>query len=238
MIRVQDPPGTLDSNTDENDVFSWTYTLNRHWGERSEGDWQIYMENYSGEGFVLGNMQLIFHGQDVGPSERMLGFVEDSGGYLNHGSDVTVYVKDSAGNRVSQFITGADGNFYFDIGMGTNYTLGVDIPAGYKLADGEMKEVPLEDGHIFHIEPLVVQQTDVSFTGQIFADLNGNGIKDATDAGVKNFVVYLDINHNGQFESAEPKMFSVLPTVPIRYPTTSPRPRSSRSASSHHRDGK
>jgi subtilisin family serine protease len=205
FLRATDPPGTLDSDLDGDGIFSWTFTSNRHWGERSEGEWRIVFENYSGEEFELGNMQMIFHGQDVGPSQRTVGFVEDSGGYLNHGSNVTVYVKDVAGNRIAQFVTGADGNFYFDTGGG-NYTLGIDVPAGYTLV-GE-QEVPLVPGHVFQLTPTSVPETSVNFTGQIFADLNGNGVKDALDAGVKDFVVYADLNNNGQFESGEPNTLS------------------------------
>jgi subtilisin family serine protease/subtilisin-like proprotein convertase family protein len=220
FVRTQDAPGTLDSDLDGDGVFSWTFTSNRHWGERAEGDWQIVFENYSGTEFELGNMQFIFHGQDVGPSARSVGFVENTGGYLGHGSNVTVYVKDTAGNRISQFVTGADGNFYFDTGGG-NYTLGIDVPPGYAL-EGE-QEVPLASGHVFKLTPTSVPETLVNFTGQIFADLNGNGLKDAVDAGVKDFVVYADLNNNGQFESGEPNTLSAADgSYTIPYNVTEP----------------
>jgi GH35 family endo-1,4-beta-xylanase/subtilisin family serine protease/subtilisin-like proprotein convertase family protein len=195
-----DPPGVLDLNLDENDTFSWTYSTNRHWGERSEGTWQLDFENYGEEDLNLLGTRLIFHGQAI-TGGRSLGFVDDTSGYLGHGSNVTVYVKDSAGNRVDQFVTGADGNYYFDV-IGGNYTLGIDVPAGYHL--NSENDVPLQSGFRFSISPDAPISHTATLSGQVFADFDGDGVQNAQDGGVKNVVVYADVNHTGQFELGEP----------------------------------
>jgi protocatechuate 3,4-dioxygenase beta subunit len=40
-------------------------------------------------------------------------------------------------------------------------------------------------------------------TGQVFADTNGNGKKGASEKGLAGVTVYVDLNHDGKYESNE-----------------------------------
>lgn len=89
-----DPPGVLDDNADGNSVFSWIYSTNRDWGERSDtepvvdpttgkqvtplindvgnGDlvgakpWELHFENYSSTDIILAAYEVVFHGHPIG----------------------------------------------------------------------------------------------------------------------------------------------------------------------------
>lgn len=145
--------------------------------------------------------------------------------------NVTVYViQNSTGQRVSEFVTGYDGNYYFDLPAG-EYTLGIEDPLGRSALSGgrnyESEWVITIDGTDratreagmidevtgkfyylnnlnFLLDPGSVPIGEVVFTGQVLGDLNGNGAQDPQDVGVFNFLVFADLNHTGQFELGEP----------------------------------
>ena len=55
----------------------------------------------------------------------------------------------------------------------------------------------------FLLDPGSIPIGEVVFKGQVVGDLNGDGIQDAEDVGVFNFLVFADLNHTGQFELGE-----------------------------------
>ena len=145
--------------------------------------------------------------------------------------NITVYAIDtSTGQRVAQFVTGYDGNYYFDLPDG-NYTIGVEDPLGRTaLANGTNYEnqwtvtvdtsdfftrtsgeidpvsgkVNFFDDLDFLLDPGSIPAGEVVFTGQVIGDLDGDGTQDAVDTGVYNVNVYADLNHTGQFDIGEP----------------------------------
>jgi hypothetical protein len=86
-----DPPGTLDNNADMNGTFSWVYSTDRDWGERSDAapvvdpatgkvtglqGWELHFENYSTTNIPLTGFEIIFHGHPLTPgTERLQGVV-------------------------------------------------------------------------------------------------------------------------------------------------------------------
>ena len=56
----------------------------------------------------------------------------------------------------------------------------------------------------FLLDPGSLPQSEVIFKGQVVADLDADGVQDAADTGVFNFLVFADLNHTGQFEAGEP----------------------------------
>lgn len=164
-------------------------------------------------------------------------------------SNVTVTVHDVSDpdpdSIVDEFVTGADGNFYFDLAPGT-YTVKAFAPNGYTLLqdtglDPRYQEEwtvtinPNDDftrtagrGHVidddqdgiqdsldmrydyyndvdFLLKADVNQSTDVTVSGFVFADVNGDGQFNGSDTEAKNFHVYADVNHSGAFEQGEPE---------------------------------
>jgi subtilisin family serine protease len=133
-------------------------------------------------------------------------------------SNITVYARDLNGDIVAQFITGADGNFYFDLPEG-DYTIEIDDPLGRNLQSGPDYlpqwniSVPDTFGYEisdlnFLLEAAPIPSSDVTVRGQVWADLDGDGNRDVTDTGVPNFRVYADLNHTGLREATEPFVFT------------------------------
>ena len=148
--------------------------------------------------------------------------------------NITVYAIDNdTGLRVAQFLTGYDGNYYFDLPEG-EYTIGVEDPlsrdvldndSGYRNYDNEWVvtidttddyfrtagaidpvsgKFQLFDNLNFLLDPGVVPAGEVVFTGQVIADLDADGTIDDVDIGTYNLTVYADLNHTGKFEVGEP----------------------------------
>jgi hypothetical protein len=149
--------------------------------------------------------------------------------------NITVYAIDNAsGQRVAEFLTGYDGNYYFDLPEG-EYTLGIEDPLGRTALDinagtarnydnewvltidtgdqffrtaGEIDAISGKlnsfDDLNFLLDPGSLPPSEVIFTGQVLGDLDGDGTQDPQDVGVYNFLVYADLNHTNQFEIGEP----------------------------------
>jgi hypothetical protein len=137
------------------------------------------------------------------------------------GSNVTVYAVDKATNQVvSQFVTGADGNYYFDLPAG-NYTIGVTDALGRTAETGKTSSI--NGGLSFKSQWDVTvtaakPTTDVDFLlnststgaqgvtvkGTVYADLNGDGQKQGIEGGASGFTVFADLNHTGLLEPGEP----------------------------------
>lgn len=56
----------------------------------------------------------------------------------------------------------------------------------------------------FAVEPLECRRLFAAVAGVIFNDLNGDGVRQSTEAGVVGRQVYVDLNNNGQRDAAEP----------------------------------
>lgn len=205
---------------------------------------------------------------------------------------VVELVRDSDGVVVDQFITGDDGNFYFDALPG-DYTVrlagtnGTDafteaaVVAGtlprfqqewqittdwFRAAEKQVELFQAEDGlgvvqnfqrfrtidagggspmAFTYIDPLTTLPTEVennvsginflinpgapvaqeiTVTGNINADFNGNGIVDGFDVGVGGISVFADLNSNGFFDtSSEPiAQSSADGSYSLVVPATSP----------------
>jgi subtilisin family serine protease len=145
--------------------------------------------------------------------------------------NITVYAIDNSnGQRVAEFLTGYDGNYYFDLPEG-EYTIGIEDPLEREaLADGRNYDnewvvtidtgdqftrtageidaisgkLNMFDDFNFLLDPGSIPAGEVVFTGQVIGDLDGDAIQDAVDTGVYNFNVYADLNHTGQFDIGEP----------------------------------
>jgi subtilisin family serine protease len=163
-----DPPDELDDNSDGDGTFSWIYGSNRNWGERGEGTWQVHFENYSDAEMSLDGLRVSFHGKpisvpnedvyrvsgkvglDAGYEGDTLGFVAHDGAfqfsryYPNlepYAAGVTIVASDMQGQVVSQFLVGADGNYYFDLPEG-QYQFTVVDPEGRDIEGGAFTADP------------------------------------------------------------------------------------------------
>jgi subtilisin family serine protease len=162
----------------------------------------------------------------------------------------------SDGVEVAHFVTGADGNFYFDL-VPDEYIIsitdplgrtamdepGINVPAGtlehYRqewhitpewffapqvdnsdpqdfrvevnplgvpVAFKEFGSIPIASGIKdlnFLLDPGNVPADQVLVTGQVFADVDGDGVNDGDDVGAPGFVVFADTNESGQFENSD-----------------------------------
>lgn len=164
---------------------------------------------------------------------------------------------DATDQLVDQFVTGADGNYYFDLvpddyiialdsdSLGTltplddslspagilkdyqaqwvvnseffqvwDYDANLDVPidpvtnAPVPLADASGNFVEYNVNHInFLLDPGAPVAPEVVFSGQVFADVNGDGLFNAnvndTDTVAPGIFVFGDTNQNNQFDSGE-----------------------------------
>ncbi|MCO6046555.1 S8 family serine peptidase [Aeoliella sp. ICT_H6.2] len=132
---------------------------------------------------------------------------------------VTVYVdlnkNETRDANEPYMLTGANGNFYFDLAYnqpGTTYDVRFELPEGYNNLgtdvyqytvgvqdDGDPEtEDPVISNHIdahFLLEP-----QEVTFEGNVFADFNLNAAQDSSESTVEQFRVFIDLNENGKFD--------------------------------------
>ena len=267
-------PGTAPADG----TFLYTFSTNRHWGERSDSffeidpatgevavdpdtgipgipgsgiplfkTWDLIVENYDGTSSgVLDGYEIVFHGTPIGEgTERIAGHVGVDAGSLNGtaargdgnfnftrgydvdtvvgtfdpydvdtraidrdpepwGENITVRARDANDNIVAQFITGADGNYYFDLAPGTDPDTGALVAATYtiEIVDPENRTVLNDTGlnpRYLKKWQVIVDPTDL-FTRaagrQVPIDDDGDGIQD-----------YDDINMNGIRDPSEPLKF-------------------------------
>lgn len=209
--------GDLGSLTDAA-PFTWTFSTNRAWGERSDRQWvfdpatmepavvdadgiptvglgelygqkgwRLYMENWSGSAFHLDAVELTFHGNPIqAGTQRVQGLVgfdaNDDGNFnfsrytqfigdIDNGDDLYNRLgevqnvldtgpnaEDFAANILvsaykvvngvalsdpeAQFITGHDGNYYFDLVPGEYIIRATDLNDPLALATNKFKSAP------------------------------------------------------------------------------------------------
>ena len=64
------------------------------------------------------------------------------------------------------------------------------------------KHARLHHRHL-HVEPLEDRRLLASISGQVFNDLNADGIKNAAESGQSGWTIYLDADSNGQLDTGE-----------------------------------
>jgi hypothetical protein len=75
-------------------------------------------------------------------------------------------------------------------------------PVPFTDAQGQYASGPKYLNFLLDAGPIPANEVVVS--GEVFADLNGDGIDNNDDAPGVDFVVYADINQSGQFEATDP----------------------------------
>lgn len=260
-------------------------------GKAVEHGWHLVFENYSETDFDVDGIEVIWHGSPIDSNtERVQGIVGVDSGYLGAGANdgqfayspfvqrtepgaanvLVTATRVSDGVVVDKFLTGADGNFYFDL-LPDEYIISVDDPLGRTVLDEQNVPagfLPLyqSEWHItpsYFFEPDVVQEpvvvpnrparalgnfygpdvntrviddgsggphpffdnfgtivngpryinflldpgpapgNDVLVSGNVFADLDADGIFNNNDAPGVDFIVYADLNNSGQFEATD-----------------------------------
>ena len=123
---------------------------------------------------------------------------------------VTVYV-DYDGDAILDanepyMITGADGNFYFDLAynqIGETYQIRVITPDGYTNLGDDVLEYTIgiqDDSSVqstFVDANFLFAPDEVTFEGNVYADFNLNQTQDLDEADAEGFRVFADLNENG-----------------------------------------
>jgi subtilisin family serine protease len=268
-LRLGDGGGT--SPADGGAPFVYTFSSNRHWGERSDAfyeidpatgmplqdpsgrfhvdpvlsaqlgqpvltsnlvrEWELIVENYADSGFTLDTFEFIFHGQELGVgSERISGKVGVDLGVNGLGvadgnfdfdrlpivdpntsiplgiepfaSNITLRARDQSGTIVSQFVTGNDGNYYFDLAPGT-YTIEMLDPKGRTAMQDGGLDPRYQTTWTVTVDPTddfirtagrEVPLDDDGNGIQDFDDSNGNGLQDANEPSLFVHRAYSDVN--------------------------------------------
>ena len=265
--------------------FVYTFSTNRHWGERSDDfyeidaatgqflldpdpgtpifrSWDLIIENYSGGIGTLGAFEVIFHGTPI-TGERIQGkvgldlwgansslppdnnfnfsrtidqdfFDETTGfvtfdpvtGQLGDGipddlnrdgipdwryvdpnqepfvGNVTLRARDVNGSIVAQFVTGADGNYFFDLAPGT-YTIEIVDPLGRTPKQDPGLNPRFQSTWTVTVDPsdlftrVAGREVPVDDDGdgvQDFEDLDGNGIRGPDEPLIFRHQYYNDVN--------------------------------------------
>jgi hypothetical protein len=100
--------------------------------------------------------------------------------------------------------TDAAGRYTLAVPVSGTYTVRMVTPAGY------LRSVPPAGKYVVKLGAgQSVSGRDFgaapagSISGRVFNDLDGDGVKDASEGGAAGFRVYLDANSNGRFDSGE-----------------------------------
>src|SRR5439155_16558325 len=118
---------------------------------------------------------------------------------------------DSNGNGVldageTSTLTDINGNFSFtNLAAGT-YRIREVTPAGFVRTTANPLDITVSSGTTvsgvnFGNFNLFASN---SISGQVFNDLNGNGIRDTGEPGLQGFTAFLDTNNNGLLDDCEP----------------------------------
>ncbi|WP_428304787.1 S8 family serine peptidase [Lacipirellula sp.] len=119
--------------------------------------------------------------------------------------NVTVVAKrTSDGVIAAQFVTGADGNYYFDLAPG-EYEISVVDPLGRSALVDTLTVTNDENvkGVNFLLDPGTTASPEAKVAGNVLADLNGDGIKNGDDVAASGITVYVDANRNGAYDAGE-----------------------------------
>lgn len=119
--------------------------------------------------------------------------------------NVTVIAKRvSDGAVAAQFVTGADGNYYFDLVPG-EYEISIVDPLG-RSAIIDTLTVTNEEGvknANFLLDPGTTASPEAQVSGNVLADLNGDGISNGDDVPGSGITLYVDANRNGVQDAGE-----------------------------------
>ncbi|MBN1853599.1 MAG: S8 family serine peptidase [Pirellulales bacterium] len=284
------------------DGLRWTFTTNRHWGERTGGNatvydadsdsyiarpWHLEIANWSDENLHLHELEITFYGIDYTEVYESFGFTDDErrGGRIQGiaGLDINgdndfnftglltedgdfvrnptepliqdgeyvidselelpasgaiIYVdlnKDGVLNDAEQnvvdlnldgipdiiepfFVTGADGNYYFDLpyctelpnGTYETYTIRQEPPPGttinvvHPLFSDSYSITLLPDDpttpELEHRElaaNFLYTPSPITFSGNVYTNIDANGAEDNHELGIPNFVVFIDSSGDG-----------------------------------------
>ncbi len=103
--------------------------------------------------------------------------------------------------------TDASGNYRFDKLVVGNYQVTEILPDGWSVSEGRTATaiINVSIGNTVTADFMNLVPTTGSVAGVVWSDLNSNGIKDAAEAGIAGWQVYLDINKNNLLDSGEPQ---------------------------------
>ncbi len=130
---------------------------------------------------------------------------------------VTVF-NDANGNGVLdtgelRTTSAADGSFALAVGIGTQRVVAVNPNTATFRNSSNSKTVTVTGSGA--TANLGFSQLTNSPTGTKWADLNGDGIKDATEPGLSGVFIYLDLDEDGRIDIGEPRTVTI-PTVTLR----------------------
>jgi hypothetical protein len=134
-------------------------------------------------------------------------------------SGVKVQLLTTAGTQANSTVTDASGHYLFDnLRPGDSYYVQFSLPSGYILAPQDQGSDDSLDSDVdaFGRTPTITLgagQTDLSvdaglvkpasISGTLYNDSNGSGSRDAGEAGLGNWIVFLDANANGTLDPTE-----------------------------------
>lgn len=99
-------------------------------------------------------------------------------------------------------LTAADGSYNFTVGPGT-FRIRETLKLGWTQTTGNPADIVTQSGQ--NVPGVDFGNFDlISISGQKFADVNGNGAKDAGEPGLQDWEIFLDLNFNGSKDTGEP----------------------------------
>lgn len=142
---------------------------------------------------------------------------------------VTIRLTGSAGTR-SQF-TDAEGGFRFDSVVPGNYTLEETDPPGFASTTPNLRTLVLTSGG--SASASFGDQASATIVGVVFEDINGNGLRDAMEAGIGGVSVHLagrGVSRSTvtagdgtyQFSGLDPDSYTIEETDPPGFVSTTP----------------
>ena len=158
---------------------------------------------------------------------------QDSGETGKSGVTVTL---SRSGSTVGAQTTNATGNYSFTGLTAGTYTVAGTVPAGWSSTNANPRTVTLTTGQSESSADLGMWQTDASIGDTVFDDANGNGARDAGEAGVANVGLTLSksgttvatatTNASGSyaFGSLPAGAYSVVPAPPFGWVSTTTSP--------------
>ncbi|MBN1855236.1 MAG: S8 family serine peptidase [Pirellulales bacterium] len=223
-IYATSPDGTVDLLTaggawaSSTGALEWTFKTNNFWGERLGGEWIFDFLNFSrASGAHLQALRLDWYGTEAEGSARVQGDIAfDLNGNMlidteanpfgdqipiePQAAEMIIYVDmNENGLRESFepfFMTGNDGNWYFDLDPG-DYIVRVEVPPTMLVTDGEaVINVSLDEGDRMQLDSLLLDPNPIMITGNVFIDNDGNGYNNG-EPPATNFTVFADINKDG-----------------------------------------